>query len=578
MAERDPAIFEIIQPYTSFNGKPREQGIDFYIRVSERLKHKNRALTLDDYEKLILAQFPQIYKVKCVPQSECARAGVELLAPEARGEIVVIVILKNSNSTPFFPSKPKTPANLLEEIQRYIRPYMPPLVKVTVRNPRFEEIKYRLAVKFSEGYDRGYYINILNEDIKRFLSPWAYDKEAEVSFGASVYSSSVINFIENRDYVDYVANFGLLQQIIQHENSVEIIPLFLTEDNAATVKYPDSILVSADNHIIDVITTEFFNPGDFNGIGHMQIGTDFWISRPGPVFAVGIGDMEIEAWPVFRYAFAGLPEVYFTNTQSEQIWNSLKTAGYIENDGNVSPEKDLNADYHEIMITAVQTFEDYVWETFGLENGEKMNDAVVKVLQDGLNEPATISVDAFANSFMAISREGSEDIWETLKISGYLDPKGNVAPMANLDDEDLPVLVGKRFSDYLHDSFGVENGDEIQTAVVSVLRASLEQKTPLLPNAFVDISGTGFSEENSRQIWNSLKIAGYLDIKGNVLRKNELEVENPELTVLVSKSFETYLASTFRYLNTYEIKAAVVDILKAGLGFSGLSQYPFYVY
>ncbi|HEX3045701.1 MAG TPA: baseplate J/gp47 family protein [Bacillota bacterium] len=670
MAERDPAIYEIIQPYTSFNGKRREQGIEFYIRVSERLKHKNRALTLEDYEKMILAQFPQIYKVKCVPQDECARPGAELLAPEDRGEIIVIVILKNSNSTPFFPLKPKTPANILEEIQRYIQSYMPPLVKVTVKNPRFEEIKYRLAVKFKDGYDRGYYINTLNEDIKRFLSPWAYDKEAEVSFGTSVFSSSVINFIENTDYVDYVANFSLLQQIIQHEGYLETIPLFLTEDNAATVKYPDSILVSAESHIIDVITTDIYDPGAFNGIGHMQIGTDFWIARPGPIFAVGVGDMELEAWPVFRYAFAGIPEVYFTALQSQQIWNILKVAGYLDNEGNVSDEKDINLDYLQIMVIVEKSFENYVsnvfgvqngqaikqavveiiltglhgntpivttafmavpdanfsaensrqiWntlkasgyldsnghvvakpeleaanpqitvqveisfeeylgETFGLSDGEEINDAVVEVLQNGLNQPAAIPVDAFADSFMVTSREDSEEIWNTLKVSGYLDAKGNVLTVANLANQNLPVLVGKSFRDYVHDTFKLDNGIEIQTAVVAVLKASLNQKTPLLPNAFVEISGTSFSEGDSRQIWNNLKIAGYLDNKGNVLRKKELEVEDPQITVLVEKSFENYLTGKFKYLNTQDIKAAVVQILQDGLGFSGISQYPFLVY
>ena len=90
----------------------------------------------------------------------------------------------------------------------------------------------------------------------------------------------------------YVANFYPLHQTIYHKGYTENIPLFLTEDNAVTTKYPDSILVSAENHVIDVITTEFFDPGAFRGIGHMKIGFDFWIDRPGAIFSVGIGAME----------------------------------------------------------------------------------------------------------------------------------------------------------------------------------------------------------------------------------------------------------------------------------------------
>ena len=38
----------------------------FYTRVSERLRHKDRAINLWDYERLILEAFPQIYKAKCL--------------------------------------------------------------------------------------------------------------------------------------------------------------------------------------------------------------------------------------------------------------------------------------------------------------------------------------------------------------------------------------------------------------------------------------------------------------------------------------------------------------------------------
>lgn len=580
LAERDPAIKEIIQPYTSFNGKRREQGVEYFIRVSELLKHKNRALTLDDYEKLILAKFPQIYKVKCVPQNECMRPGSELLVPEARGEVIIIVILKNSNSVPFFPLKPKTPANIMEEIKRYIQSYMPPLVNVTVRNPRFEEIKYRLAVKFKEGYDQGYYINILNEDIKRFLSPWAYDKDAEITFGSSVYSSSVINFIENMNYVDYVANFSLLQQIIQHETYTEVIPLFLTEDNAAATKYSDSILVSAESHIIDVITTETYDPGAFNGIGHMRIGTDFWISRPGPVFSVGIGEMELEAWPVLRYAFANIPGAYFSSGDSRQIWSILQEAGYIDNTGNVLSKLDFNTDDPQIMVSGGQSLVVYVNTTFGLQNGEEIKDAVIDILEDGWYGAVPISADIFTTVPGTISRKISQQIWDTLKISGFIDDKGNVLPKIDLDiaDSEMIVTAGRSLEYFLENTFELQNVQAIKAAVVDILRAGLSETAPILRSAFEDIPEADFSPEDSLRIWNILQAAGYFDNNGKVLTKTNLDVENPSIIVPMEQSFEDYLRNTLKFVNTQEIKAAVIDILRAGLNFGGISQYPFIVY
>ncbi len=43
----------------------------------------------------------------------------------------------------------------------------------------------------------------------------------------------------------------------------------------ARARYPDSILVSAPQHVIDPILTEEFRPEDFEGIGYMMIELDF---------------------------------------------------------------------------------------------------------------------------------------------------------------------------------------------------------------------------------------------------------------------------------------------------------------
>jgi hypothetical protein len=53
-------------PFPSFGGRETEDSSQFYKRVSERLRHKERAITIFDYERLVLESFPSIYKVKCV--------------------------------------------------------------------------------------------------------------------------------------------------------------------------------------------------------------------------------------------------------------------------------------------------------------------------------------------------------------------------------------------------------------------------------------------------------------------------------------------------------------------------------
>ncbi|TND08164.1 MAG: hypothetical protein FD123_2558 [Bacteroidetes bacterium] len=56
----DANIKEVLQPYASFGGHPVEDSTSFYTRVSERLRHKRRAILIKDYELLVLDKFQKI--------------------------------------------------------------------------------------------------------------------------------------------------------------------------------------------------------------------------------------------------------------------------------------------------------------------------------------------------------------------------------------------------------------------------------------------------------------------------------------------------------------------------------------
>ena len=70
--EKNPEIKSVEQPYSSFGGKEAENEKDFYIRISERLRHKNRASSAWDYEHLVLEAFPQISFALCIAHSRIA--------------------------------------------------------------------------------------------------------------------------------------------------------------------------------------------------------------------------------------------------------------------------------------------------------------------------------------------------------------------------------------------------------------------------------------------------------------------------------------------------------------------------
>ncbi|MCG8701700.1 MAG: baseplate J/gp47 family protein, partial [Bacteroidales bacterium] len=161
-----PAIKKIHQPYASFGGKTKELDKDFYVRISERLRHKGRAVSQWDFEHLALDKFPELYKVKCFKHTSWDNAYDP-------GSVLILAIpdVRNSNLDNKF--KPYTSIDLLDQVSKYIKTLCPPNVKVDTQNPLYEEIQVSFLVKFIDGINKGLYEKQLQEEIKQFLSPWA---------------------------------------------------------------------------------------------------------------------------------------------------------------------------------------------------------------------------------------------------------------------------------------------------------------------------------------------------------------------------------------------------------------------
>jgi len=202
LVNRLPQIKTITQPYASFGGLPPEDDEDFRIRVSERLRHKNRAVNIWDYEHLVMSKFPQVYRVKCLNHTN---DDVEV----APGSVRVVVIPDIHNKNTFDPFQPRVSTNTLSEIEQHLSKLIDLHVDLKVINPEYEEIMLDFSVKFYKDLDDNIYHDKLNTDLIGYLSPWAYNQDAEIDFGGTLYKSVMIRFIEELPYVDYIANFKM---------------------------------------------------------------------------------------------------------------------------------------------------------------------------------------------------------------------------------------------------------------------------------------------------------------------------------------------------------------------------------
>jgi Baseplate J-like protein len=201
------AVKKIDQPYGSFGGRSLEESKTFYTRVSERLRHKNRAVTVWDYERMVLQQFPEIYKVKCLNHS--SKEGTDCCAFRKPGEVTLVVIPNLSNQNAAVAAEPKVSLDTISRVETYLRQYNSMFITTRVQNPDYEKLRIKCKVRFRSEEGFGHYVTRLVNDISNFLMPWAYDSTLDITFGGRVQKSMLLNFIDDLPYVDFVTEFTI---------------------------------------------------------------------------------------------------------------------------------------------------------------------------------------------------------------------------------------------------------------------------------------------------------------------------------------------------------------------------------
>jgi hypothetical protein len=297
LLQRNANIKSVEQPDPSFGALGQEGDPQYFQRCSERLRHRDRAVTAWDFERLVLQAFPYVFKVKCLPNTDASG----LASP---GDVALVIIPNLLHSNSGDPLEPKAGDVLLDDIAAYLLDLGSPFANIHVIRAVFERIRVQAQVVFAAGRDPGYYSTVLNDDLKRFLSPWAYEDGEDILFGARIYRSDILAFMEGRPYVDHLIDVkvyhsfdGVSQDgigwmtigvdfIIRADPQPAISAMMVGSDfvvgrgvEFAQTTQPQAILVSHPQHLITAVPAgmEVCSGITQLGIGYMTIDLDFTV-------------------------------------------------------------------------------------------------------------------------------------------------------------------------------------------------------------------------------------------------------------------------------------------------------------
>lgn len=268
LAVQKAEIASVFQPLDFYGGRPADQYPLFYIRTSERLRHKNRGINSWDIERLVLEYFPFVRRAKCVTWMEYPQ-----LKP---GQIKLVVIpMLEANET-----DPMLGFHQLDIIGEFLREKISHFAQIEVINPVYEKLKISCNIRLQKGLEneQGMYLQQLHKDLEQYICPWL--NGASVELGGSIGKNELLEFINTRPYVRFATRFSVIQIFEPEDEQFDLLDTARPSDAANLQSTtPWSVLTPVAQHNITFIRSEAPDLPEETAIEDMRLGTDFIILK-----------------------------------------------------------------------------------------------------------------------------------------------------------------------------------------------------------------------------------------------------------------------------------------------------------
>ncbi|WP_459189816.1 hypothetical protein ACGE0T_07015 [Parabacteroides sp. APC149_11_2_Y6] len=244
--EADERIESAIQPMHGFGGRPAETETGVAVHQSSRIGNRHRAITMKDYEQLVLEHFPEVDKTQCIP------------IPQDKGvSEVCLVVFSHAEDSRYYLS----PACKLAEIQRFIVQYASPFVRLRVVNPIYERVNILCkAILWPRVQDEGKALRQLVVLAQNYIAPWYRKREIP----------------ESGQHFSYKE---LHARMVNHEDLMKLVTLEVNGKSLPHVNIGTEDIIIRSNHpwcvLLPKIDIELLSPHD--GIDEAEIGSNFII-------------------------------------------------------------------------------------------------------------------------------------------------------------------------------------------------------------------------------------------------------------------------------------------------------------
>ncbi|WP_445497749.1 hypothetical protein [Photorhabdus sp. SF281] len=196
------AISNVNQPWSSWNGRPRETEQAFLKRIPVRLSHRNRVLSWGNMVTLLKDRYVSLFDVR-------HHSGGKLTTIPAPGKQQLIVIPDNrykDNNNALRPElNPARRAEMVEWLSRLSSPW----ATIEINNPTYVSVLISYQLVFVSGVNPDYGHYQLQQELSRNYMPWGENPAIGVTTGNCIDYYQLLATIQQFSLVERVTDLTL---------------------------------------------------------------------------------------------------------------------------------------------------------------------------------------------------------------------------------------------------------------------------------------------------------------------------------------------------------------------------------
>lgn len=172
-------------------------------RMPKTIRHRDRAVTLEDYEDLAMLASPAVARAKCVPLSNLQRDPFDL-ALNQTGTVSVIIVPRSPDP------KPLPSLELIDRIQTYLDTHSAPTASVFVVGPLYIQVRLTLTLALKQLEGASAIEQTVSQRLTQFLHPLTGGFDGDGwAFGRAPHKSDFYRLLESIPGIDHVHSLSV---------------------------------------------------------------------------------------------------------------------------------------------------------------------------------------------------------------------------------------------------------------------------------------------------------------------------------------------------------------------------------